>query len=100
MDRSDARWSGMHPLGSAVRNGVLYTVDVGYVRSFDLATGQPLKSVEVPGSTILNGIAVTEDGTVYTSNTRNPELIYKITADDEVSVFADGRRSMCPMAWR
>ena len=79
-----------HPLGSAVRNGVLYTVDVGYVRSFDLATGQPLKSVEVPGSTILNGIAVTEDGTVYTSNTRNPELIYKITADDEVSVFADG----------
>ena len=46
-----------HPLGSAVRNGVLYTVDVGYVRSFDLATGQPLKSVEVPGSTILNGIA-------------------------------------------
>lgn len=79
-----------HPLGSAVRNGVLYTVDVGYVRSFDLATGQPLKSVAVPGSTILNGIAVTEDGTVYASNTRNPELIYKITADDEVSVFAEG----------
>ena len=45
-----------HPLGSAVRNGVLYTVDVGYIRSFDLETGQPLKSVEVPGSTILNGI--------------------------------------------
>ncbi len=79
-----------HPLGSAVRNGVLYTVDVGYIRSFDLETGRPLKSVEVPGSTILNGIAVTEDGTVYASNTRNPELIYKITADDEVSVFAEG----------
>ena len=79
-----------HPLGSAVRNGVLYTVDVGYIRSFDLATGRPLKSVEVPGSTILNGIAVTDDGTVYASNTRNPELIYKITADDEVSIFAEG----------
>jgi len=79
-----------HPLGSAVRNGVLYTVDVGYVRSFDLSTGAPIKSVEVPGSTILNGIAVTEDGTIYASNTREPELIYKITADDEVSVFAEG----------
>ncbi len=79
-----------HPLGSAVRNGVLYTVDVGYVRSFDLATGAPIKSVEVPGSTILNGIAVTEDGTIYASNTREPELIYKITADDEVSIFAEG----------
>ena len=79
-----------HPLGSAVRNGVLYTVDVGYVRSFDLSTGAPIKSVEVPGSTILNGIAVTEDGTIYASNTRAPELIYKITADDEVSVFAEG----------
>ena len=79
-----------HPLGSAVRNGVLYTVDVGYVRSFDLETGAPIKSVEVPGSTILNGIAVTDDGTIYASNTRDPELIYKITADDQVSVFAEG----------
>ncbi|MBG09569.1 MAG: hypothetical protein CMD92_00220, partial [Gammaproteobacteria bacterium] len=79
-----------HPLGSAIRNGVLYTVDVGYIRSFDLMTGRPLKSVAVPGSTILNGIAVTDDGTVYASNTRNPELIYKITADDEVSIFAEG----------
>ena len=79
-----------HPLGSAIRNGVLYTVDVGHIRSFDLATGRPLKSVAVPGSTILNGIAVTDDGTVYASNTRNPELVYKITNDDEVSVFAEG----------
>ncbi|NKB35343.1 MAG: gluconolaconase [Pseudomonadales bacterium] len=79
-----------HPLGSAVRNGVLYTVDTGHVRSFDLRTGQPLKSVAVPGSTILNGIAVADDGTVYASNTRSPELIYKITADDQVSVFAEG----------
>lgn len=79
-----------HPLGSAVRNGVLYTVDTGHVRSFNLSTGQPIKSVAVPGSTLLNGIAVADDGTVYASNTRSPELIYKITADDQVSVFAEG----------
>ena len=30
------------PLGSAVSNGVLYTVDVGYVRLFDLESGHGL----------------------------------------------------------
>lgn len=78
------------PLGSAIKNGVLYTVDTGHVRSFDLVSGQPLKSVPVPGSTILNGIAVTEDGTVYTSNSNNPQVIYKVTANDVVTVFAEG----------
>ena len=85
-----------HPLGSAIRNGVLYTVDTGHVRSFDLATGRPLNSVPVPGSTILNGIAVAEDGTVYASNTRNPESIYQVTAAGEVSVFADGAPLSAP----
>jgi outer membrane protein assembly factor BamB len=78
------------PLGSAIKNGILYTVDTGHVRSFDLVSGQPLKSVPVPGSTILNGIAVTEDGTVYTSNSNNPQVVYKVTANDDVSVFAEG----------
>jgi DNA-binding beta-propeller fold protein YncE len=93
-----AKWIGAtrdglelhHPLGSAVSNGVLYTVDVGYVRSFDLETGQPLRSVPVAGATLLNGIAVAADGTVYASNTRSPELIYKVTPNGESSVFAEG----------
>jgi len=79
-----------HPLGSAIRNGVLYTVDVGYVRSFDLKTGQPLKSIFVEDATLLNGIAVAEDGTVYASNTRSPEVIWKITPEGVSSVFAEG----------
>jgi hypothetical protein len=79
-----------HPLGSAVSNGVLYTVDTGHVRSFDLNSGRPIKSVAIPGSTLLNGIAVADDGTVYASNTRSPELIFKVTADDQVSIFAEG----------
>ncbi len=85
-----------HPLGSAVSNGVLYTVDVGYVRSFDLASGQPLGAVEIPGSTILNGIAVADDGTIYASNTRSPERIYKVTTDGTVSTFADGAPLAAP----
>ncbi len=85
-----------HPLGSAISNGVLYTVDVGYVRSFDLATGRPLNAVEIPGSTILNGIAVANDGTIYASNTRAPESIYKVTPRGEVSTFADGAPLAAP----
>ena len=78
------------PLGSAVKNGVLYTVDSGHVRLFDLETGRPLRSIPVPASTILNGIAVADDGTVYASNTRNPEQMWKVTADGDVSLFAEG----------
>lgn len=78
------------PIGSAVRNGMLYTVDSGYLRSFDLATGQPVQSIEVTGSTFLNGIAVSDDGTAYISNSRAPEQIFKVKAGGEVSVFAEG----------
>ncbi len=79
-----------HPLGSAISNGVLYTVDVGYVRSFDLASGQPLRAVQIPGASLLNGIAVAKDGTIYVSNTLSPERIFKVSADGVVSTFADG----------
>lgn len=85
-----------HPLGSAISNGVLYTVDVGHVKSFDLETGQPLRAIPVPGSTVLNGIAVADDGTVYASNTRSPELIWKVTTDGQVSVFAEGAPLSAP----
>ncbi|MDA1372850.1 MAG: gluconolaconase [Proteobacteria bacterium] len=99
-----AKWIGAgrsglelhHPLGSAISNGVLYTVDVGYVRSFDLATGQPLRAVPIAGSTLLNGIAVADDGTVYASNTRSPEQIFKVTPDGRASVFVDGAPLAAP----
>jgi sugar lactone lactonase YvrE len=79
-----------HPLGSAVRNGLLYTVDQGVVRTFDLATGEPRDAFPVPGSTFLNGIGVTEDGTIYASNSRDPESVFKVTADGRVSTFVEG----------
>ena len=99
-----AKWIGAtrdglelhHPLGSAISNGVLYTVDTGHVRSFDLASGQPLNAIPVTGSTLLNGIAVADDGTVYASNTRSPERIYKVTPDGRTSVFADGTPLAAP----
>ena len=95
-----AKWIGVtrdgleleNPIGSAIRNGVLYTVDSGFLRSFALETGKPLDSIEVPGAGFLNGIGVSDDGTAYISDTR-AGLVRKVTADGDVSVFAGGQPS-------
>jgi hypothetical protein len=79
-----------HPLGSAIAGGKLYAADINTVRTFDLATGTPGRAVEIPGATVLNGIAATADGTVYVSNTRDPERIFKIAPNGTVSTFAEG----------
>ncbi len=78
------------PLGSAIRNGVLYTVDSGHVKLFDLDSGRPLRAIPVPGSTLLNGIAVADDGTIYASNTRPASQMWKVTANGDASLFAEG----------
>lgn len=78
------------PLGSAIQNGLLYTVDTGVVRTFDLATGEPRDNFPVAGGTFLNGIAVSSDGTIYVSNSVNPEQLIKVTAGGQVSVLVDG----------
>ena len=79
------------PIGSAIANGVLYTADNGSreVRTFDLLTGAPLASVSIPGEGFINGIAGTDDGTSYLSDTPQG-IIYEISSDGDVSVFAEG----------
>ena len=99
-----AKWIGAtrdglyldHPLGSAISNGVLYTVDGSFLRSFDLVSGEPLGAIEVPGSTFLNGIGVAGDGTAYISNTRPPETLFRVTPAGEVSVIVDGAPLAAP----
>jgi hypothetical protein len=100
------------PFGSFLHKGVLYYADrdggtpdaakpgqnlpsVAVVRSFDLATGRPLQSIPVPGSTWLNDITVAEDGTIYGTNTGSGDdpqswAVWKITPAGEVSEFVRG----------
>jgi hypothetical protein len=100
------------PFGSFLHKGVLYLVDrdggtpdatkpgenapsVAVVRTFDMATGRPLKSVTVPGSPWLNDIAVAADGTVYATNTGaadKPEtwVVWKLAPDGQATVFVQG----------
>src|SRR5580698_10058656 len=99
-----AKWIGAtrdgltlnHPLGSCIQSGTLYAADIDTVRTFDLATGRPGRAFPVPGSTFLNGIAVTNDGTILVSNTRPPECVYKITANGDVSTFIEGKPLVQP----
>ncbi len=85
-----------HPLGSAIQGRTLYTADIDTVRTFDLDTGKPGKSYHVPESTFLNGIGVAKDGTIYVSNTRAPERVFKVTAAGEVSTFIEGAPLLQP----
>lgn len=90
-----AKWIGAtrdgltlnQPLGSALQGATLYAADIDTVRTFDLATGKPGRAFQIPGATVLNGIAVAKDGTIYVSNTRAPECVFKITADGTISTF-------------
>ena len=84
------------PLGSAIGGGKLYVADIDHVRTFDLATGQPGDAWPVDGANGLNGIAVAADGTVYASNTRDPQRVYKVTATGQSSVFLEGTPLMSP----
>ena len=85
-----------HPLGSAIQGNTLYTADIDVVRTFDLATGKPGKEYPVGGATFLNGIGVTKDGTIFVSNTRPPECVFKITAEGEVTKLVEGKPLAAP----
>lgn len=93
-----AKWIGVsregltlnRPLGSAIRNGILYAADLDTVRRFDLESGEPLEAFTVSDATGLNGIAVAEDGTIYASNTRGPQRVFRISPDGEAETFVDG----------
>jgi len=97
------------PLGSDVVNGVLYLADrdggtapndpaVSVVRSFNMQTGLPGRSIKVEKSTGFNDIAVAADGTIYGTQTgaggQNPDAttwqVWKITPDGTASIFVQG----------
>jgi len=97
------------PLGSDVAGGVLYLADrdggtnandpvVSVVRSFDLKSGLPGRSVRVEKSNGFNDIAVANDGTIYGTQTgtggQTPDpttwQVWKITPDNTASIFVQG----------
>lgn len=97
------------PLGSDIANGTLYLADrdggtgpndpaISVVRTFNMKTGAPGRAFRVEKSTGFNDIEVTDDGTIYATQTgaggQNPDAatwqIWKITPDGNASIFAQG----------
>ena len=83
-----------HPLGSDIINGLLYVADINVIRWFDMATGAPRGSAVVADAQRFNDIEVAPDGTIYATQTGTDESatwrIYRLTAQGESSVFAEG----------
>jgi hypothetical protein len=97
------------PAGSNIANGVLYLADrdggtgpndpaVAVVRTFNMQTGLPGRSIRVDKSTGFNDLEATADGTVYATQTgaggQNPDAttwqVWKITPDGNASIFFQG----------
>jgi sugar lactone lactonase YvrE len=69
-------------------------VDIDTVRWFDMKTGQPLGNVVVPGVSRFNDLEVAADGTIYATQTGDPNSaswrVYKITPQGQSSVLVSG----------
>jgi hypothetical protein len=94
------------PGGSNIANGVLYLADrdggtgpndpaVAVVRSFNMQTGLPGRSIRVDKSTGFNDLEAAADGTIYATQTgggQDPATwqVWKITPDGTASIFAQG----------
>ncbi len=97
------------PFGSDIVKGVLYLADrdggttpeepsVAVIRRFTMATGAPAGETRVEGPAWFNDIEVTEDGTVYATQTgvggQTPDpaswQVWRITPDGKSSIFVQG----------
>ena len=94
------------PLGSEIADGVLYFADrdggtgsddpsVAVIRRFDLETGVPMNDIRIEESPWINDIAVTKDGTIYTTQTGDigpngdPQSwkVWKVSPNGAISQF-------------
>ena len=94
------------PLGSDIVNGVLYLADrdggttaadptVSVVRRFSMQTGAPMGEMRVETGFAFNDIEVTEDGTVYATQTgaggdEGSWQVWRIAPDGKAALFAKG----------
>ncbi len=81
------------PRGTYMRDGTLYVADKQSVRMFDLASGQPTGSVDVPDAITLNDLTVAANHTIFVTDSGsndNAGAIYRISPEGQVTKIASG----------
>ncbi|MGH1350574.1 MAG: SMP-30/gluconolactonase/LRE family protein [Methyloligellaceae bacterium] len=95
------------PKGMTIQNDKLYVADGNTLRIFDNTTGKPLDNILIEGTTFLNDVAVTKDGTIYVSESAiifkggkflptDKDAIYKITPDKKLVKWLSGKELQQP----
>lgn len=83
-----------HPLGSHIANGRLYLADIDTIRWFDLQSGAPLGSMQIPGVSRFNDLEVAADGTVYATQTgadaADTWRLYRISPEGNAKIIVQG----------
>ena len=89
------------PKGMAVVGPFLYVADLTTIRRFDRRTGAPRGEFPIPGSSFLNDVAATEDGSVYFTDSgfragaggfepSGTDAVYRLTPDGGLDTLARG----------
>lgn len=92
------------PKGLAIQGNKLYVADINQVHIFELPSGKQKNSIDIKGSTFLNGITPGTDGSVYVTDSglkagkdgyapSDSDAIYKIGANGKYElIFKDKYR--------
>jgi len=73
------------PKGMGISNGKLYVTDINDLVIIDLETGNTDGRVNIPGSTFLNDVAISPEGTVFFTDS-DQNVIYEF-GEDNLSIF-------------
>ena len=86
------------PKGAAVVGEHLFVADLNQVHVFELPSGRPLRSIEIPGSTFLNGITPGDEDSVYVTDSgfgpgfkpSGTDAVYHVRADGSYETVVKG----------
>lgn len=74
--------------GSAIYNGLFYTVETSGVAVIDFVQGSIIKRIPVEGAVMLNDLAIDSKGIIYVSDTRTGK-VYRIE-NDKPGLYLEG----------
>lgn len=82
------------PKGLRARNGILWVTNIDELVSIKIAEARITARIKIEGAQFLNDPAISDDGTVYVSDTVSSR-IYAVR-DGKASVFAEGKQLQHP----